>query len=103
MSQVEEIPVRVTADDFNKMSVEEYATITQMCLHVLVDKVHELQELMEKLLRTYSIEMAMCDVSLIVCLGSKPTGSVVTGICGTDRGTARLMEDLNEQYHNKKS
>ena len=102
MIQAQEIPVKVTADDFNKMSVEEHAAITQMCIGVLATKVHELQELMAKLSKTYSTEMAICDVSLIVCLGSKPTGTVVTGICGTDRGTARLMEDLNEQYHNKK-
>lgn len=100
--RVQEIPVKVTADDFDKLSVGEHAEITQMCLSTIADKVHELQELMEKLSKTYSTEVAMCDVSLIVCFGSKPTGSIATFICGTDQGTAMLMEDLHEQYNHKK-
>lgn len=51
---------------FNKMSPEDSAEITTMCLDKICDKAEELRELYIQLTKSYGIEMGICDITLLV-------------------------------------
>ena len=57
-------------EGFDKLSAEEHAEIVMMCLSKLCSKAEELQELFIQLVKTYGVEMGICDVSMIIQISS---------------------------------
>ena len=67
----DKVKMRVDLDEgFDKLSTEEHAEIIMMCLSKLCHKAETLQELFIQLVKTYGVEMGICDVSMIVQISS---------------------------------
>ncbi len=81
---MEMIKTNVNIDDyFSKMTPKDSAVITTMCLNKLTRKVEELKNLYTNLVKTYSVEMGICDITLLVQVSSPLLPEATQCILGT--------------------
>lgn len=81
-------------DYFSKMTPEDSAIITTMCLSKLASKVEELKALYSSLAKTYGFEMGICDITCIVQISAKPLSSAIISMLGTDEGIQKGLNIL---------
>ena len=91
--------VNVDIDDyFSKMEPEDSAAITTMCLAKLCSKANELKALYEQLIKTYSVEMGLCNITLLVQVSSPVLpDAAAQGIFGTAEGIKHALTMLIER------
>lgn len=82
---------------FSKMTPEDSAAITTMCLDKLCTKVNELKALYEQLAKTYSVEMGLCNITLLVQVSSPVLPDAIQGIFGTSKGIEHALTVLMEK------
>lgn len=90
--------VRVTMNPkeyFKKMSSEDAAEITAMCLDKLCAKAEELKDLYTQLAKSYGIEMGICDITLLVQV-STPVLFItpVRNMLGTPKGIKHALANM---------
>ena len=85
------------AEYFSKMSPEDSAAITTMCLNKLTRKVEELKNLYTQLVKTYNIEMGLCGITLLVQVSSPVLPCAVQSILGTSKGIEHALTVLMEK------
>lgn len=79
-------------DYFDKMSPEDSATITTMCMDKLCSKAQELKDLYVQLAKSYGFEMGACDITLLVQVSSPKLPVIpVRGLLGTDDGIKHAL------------
>ena len=79
-------------DYFDKMSPEDSATITTMCMDKLCSKVQELKDLYVQLAKSYGFEMGVCELTLLVQVSSPKLPIIpVRGLLGTDDGIKHAL------------
>lgn len=83
-------------DYFSKMTPEDSAVITTMCLNKLTRKVKELKDLYTNLAKTYSVEMGLCDITLLVQVSSPLLSDATQGLLGTPQGIKHALTILSE-------
>ena len=90
---MEEIKAHVNLKEyFEKMTPEDAATITTMCMDKLCNKAQELKDLYAQLARTYPIEMGVCDLTCIVQVSAKKLPFIpVRGLLGTPEGIKHAL------------
>lgn len=90
---MEEIKVNMNLKDyFDKMSPEDSATITTMCMDKLCNKAQELKDLYVQLAKSYGLEMGVCDITLLVQISSPKLPIIpVRGLLGTDDGIKHAL------------
>lgn len=90
---MEEIKVNVNLKDyFDKMSPEDSATITTMCMDKLCSKAQELKDLYVQLAKSYGIEMGVCELTVLVQVSSPKLPVIpVRGLLGTDSGIKHAL------------
>lgn len=90
---MEEIKVNVNLEDyFDKMKLEDSAIITKMCMDKLCSKVQELKDLYVQLVKTYDIEMSICELTVLVQVSSPKLPVVpVQGLFGTTEGIKHAL------------
>lgn len=94
---MEMIKTNVNIDDyFSKMRPEDSAVITEMCLNKLTRKVKELKDLYINLAKTYSVEMGLCDITLLVQVSSPLLPDATQGVLGTQQGIKHALTILSE-------
>ena len=81
-------------DYFSKMTPEDSATITQMCLNRLASKIAELKDLYASLAKTYGFEMGVCDITCIAQISAKPLEKPILSMLGTDGGIQKGLNIL---------
>ena len=87
----------VNIDDyFSKMRPEDSTVITMMCLNKLTRKVEELKDLYTNLAKTYSVEMGLCDITLLVQVSSPLLPDATQGVLGTSKGIKHALTILSE-------
>lgn len=84
-------------DYFSKMTPEDSAVITTMCLNKLTRKVKELKDLYTSLAKTYSVEMGLCDITLLVQVSSPLLPDATQGLFGTPQGIKHALTILSER------
>ena len=95
---MEIINTNVNIDDyFSKMRPEDSAEITTMCLNQLTRKVEELKNLYTNLAKIYSVEMSICDITLLVQVSSPLLPEATQGILGTSQGIDHALTMLMER------
>lgn len=82
---------------FSKMRPEDSAVITTMCLNKLTRKVEELKALYEQLAKTYSVEMGICDITLLVQVSSPILPDALQCIFGTSEGIKHALTVMIEK------
>lgn len=83
---------------FSKMEPEDSAAITMMCLDKLCSKANELKALYEQLAKTYSVEMGLCNITLLVQVSSPVLpAAAVQGIFGTSEGIKHALPVMIEK------
>lgn len=88
----------VNIDDyFSKMRPEDSVVITMMCLNKLTQKVKELKDLYTNLAKTYSVEMGLCDITLLVQVSSPLLPDATQGVLGTPQGIKHASTILLER------
>ena len=93
---MEMIKTNVDMDNyFSKMEPEDSAVITTMCLNKLTRKVNELKALYEQLVKTYSVEMGLCDITLLVQVSSPVLPDATQGVFGTSKGIKHALTILS--------
>ena len=86
------------SEDFDKLSTEEHAEITMMCLSRLCSKADELKELYTQFAKTYGVEMGICDVSMIVQISSPVINNVpFSCTLGTKEGIKHALLTLRDK------
>ena len=85
---------------FRKMKPENSAIIAAMCVDKLTRKVEELNNLYTQLVKTYSIEMVLCDITLLVQLSSPILPDAVQSILGTSKGIGHAVTVLMKEVEN---
>lgn len=95
----EMIKTNVDMDNyFSKMEPEDSVAITTMCLSKLCSKANELKALYEKLAKTYSVEMGLCNITLLVQVSSPVLPvAAVQGIFGTSEGIKHALPVMIEK------
>lgn len=89
------VDVKVNVKDyFSKMTAEDSAVITTMCISKLARKVEELKDLYASLVKTYGFEMGICDITCIVQISAKPLSSAMISMLGTDEGIQKGLNIL---------
>lgn len=90
---MEEIKVNMNLKDyFDKMSPEDSATITTMCMDKLCSKAQELKDLYVQLAKSYGIEMGVCEITLLVQVSSPKLPIIpVRGLLGTSDGIKHAL------------
>ena len=79
-------------DYFDKMSPEDSATITTMCMDKLCAKAQELKDLYTQLAKSYGIEMGICELTVLVQVSSPKLPVVpVRGLLGTSDGIKHAL------------
>ena len=73
-------------DYFSKMTPEDSAIITTMCINRLARKVAELKDLYASLAKTYGFEMGVCGITCIAQISGKPLETPILSMLGTDEG-----------------
>lgn len=81
-------------DYFSKMTPEDSAIITTMCINRLAHKVTELKDLYSSLAKTYGFEMGICDITCIVQISGKPLETPILSMLGTDEGIQKGLNIL---------
>lgn len=84
-------------DYFNKMTPEDSAIITTMCIDKLAHKVKELKDLYASLAKTYGFEMGICDVTCIAQVSAKPLKKSMLSMLGTDEGIQKGLNILKTE------
>lgn len=82
---------------FSKMRPEDSAAITTMCLNKLTRKVEELKDLYTNLAKTYSVEMGLCDITLLVQVSSPLLPDAAQGLLGTQQGIKHALTIISER------
>lgn len=82
---------------FSKMEPEDSAAITTMCLAKLCSKANELTALYEQLVKTYSVEMGLCNITLLVQVSSPLLPEAAQGILGTAEGIKHALTVMTER------
>lgn len=89
------IDVKVNVEDyFSKMTPEDSAAITTMCISKLARKVEELKDLFASLAKTYGFEMGICDITCIAQVSGKPLETPILSMLGTDEGIQKGLSIL---------
>lgn len=89
------VDMKVNVEDyFSKMTPEDSAAITQMCLSRLARKVAELKDLYASLAKTYGFEMGICDITCIAQISAKPLETPILSMLGTDEGIQKGLNIL---------
>ena len=90
---VEEIKTSVNLQEyFSKMTPEDAATITTMCMDQLCKKAQELKDLYTQLAKTYPFEMGACDLTCIVQVSAKGLPiAPIRGLLGTTDGIKHAL------------
>lgn len=79
-------------DYFDKMSPEDSATITTMCMDKICSKAQELKDLYVQLAKSYGFEMGVCELTLLVQVSSPKLPIIpVRGLLGTDDGIKHAL------------
>ena len=79
-------------DYFDKMSPEDAATITTMCMDKLCSKAQELKDLYVQLAKSYGFEMGVCELTVLVQVSSPKLPVIpVRGLLGTDDGIKHAL------------
>ena len=79
-------------DYFDKMSPEDSATITTMCIDKICSKAQELKDLYVQLAKSYGFEMGVCELTLLVQVSSPKLPIIpVRGLLGTDDGIKHAL------------
>lgn len=86
-----------TDDYFSKTTPEDSAVITTMCLNKLTRKVKELKDLYTNLAKTYSVELGLCDITLLVQVSSPLLPNATQGLFGTSKGIKHALTILSER------
>ena len=81
-------------DYFSKMTPEDSAVITTMCINKLARKVAELKDLYASLAKTYGFEMGVCDITCIAQISGKPLETPILSMLGTDEGIQKGLNIL---------
>lgn len=81
-------------DYFSKMTPEDSAIITTMCVNRLARKVEELKDLYVSLAKTYGFEMGICDITCIAQISAKPLETPILSMLGTDEGIQKGLNIL---------
>lgn len=81
-------------DYFSKMTPEDSAIITAMCINKLARKVKELKDLYASLAKTYGFEMGICDITCIAQISGKPLETPIISMLGTDEGIQKGLNIL---------
>ena len=81
-------------DYFSKMTPEDSAIITTMCIDKLARKVTELKDLYASLAKTYGFEMGICDITCIAQISGKPLETPILSMLGTDEGIQKGLSIL---------
>lgn len=84
-------------DYFGKMTPEDSAIITTMCINKLAHKVKELKDLYASLAKTYGFEMGICDVTCIAQVSAKPLETPILSMLGTDEGIQKGLNILKTE------
>lgn len=84
-------------DYFNKMTPEDSAIITTMCINKLAHKVKELKDLYASLAKTYGFEMGICDITCITQVSAKPLETPIISMLGTDEGIQKGLNILKTE------
>ena len=82
---------------FSKMTPEDSVIITKMCINKLTHKVKELKDLYATLAKTYSVEMCLCDITLLVQVSSPLLPDATQGLLGTPQGIKHALTILSEK------
>lgn len=92
---MEMIKTNVDMDEyFSKMTPEDSAVITTMCINRLARKVTELKDLYSSLAKTYGFEMGICDITCIAQISAKPLEASILSMLGTDEGIQKGLNIL---------
>ena len=81
-------------DYFNKMTPEDAATITTMCIDKLACKVKELKDLYSSLAKTYGFEMGICNITCIAQISANFLKAPMISMLGTDEGIQKGLNIL---------
>lgn len=81
-------------DYFSKMTPEDSAIITTMCIDKLARKVTELKDLYTSLVKTYGFEMGICGITCITQISAKPLETPILSMLGTDEGIQKGLNIL---------
>lgn len=94
---MEMIKTNINIDDdyFSKMRPEDSAVIATMCLNKLTRKVKELKDLYASLAKIYSVEMGLCDITLLVQVSSPLLPDATQGVLGTSKGIKHALTILS--------
>lgn len=93
--KLEKIKSKTDVEDyFSKMTPEDSAIITTMCLNRLARKVEELRDLYTSLVKTYDFEMGICGITCIVQISGKPLETPILSMLGTDEGIQKGLNIL---------
>ena len=79
---------------FSKMTPEDSATITKMCIDKLARKIAELKDLYASLAKTYGFEMGVCGITCIAQISGKPLETPILSMLGTDEGIQKGLNIL---------
>lgn len=93
--KLEKIKSNIDIEDyFSKMTPEDSAIITTMCINRLARKVEELKDLYASLAKTYGFEMGVCDITCIAQISAKPLEMPIISMLGTDEGIQKGLNKL---------
>ncbi len=93
--KLEKIKSNIDLEDyFSKMTPEDSAIITTMCINKLARKVTELKDLYSSLAKTYGFEMGICDITCIAQISGKPLETPILSMLGTDEGIQKGLNIL---------
>lgn len=81
-------------DYFSKMTPEDSAVITTMCISKLARKVTELKDLYTSLAKTYGFEMGICGITCIAQISAKTLEKPILDMLGTDEGIQKGLNIL---------
>ena len=81
-------------DYFSKMTPEDSAVITTMCINRLARKLEELKDLYASLAKTYGFEMGVCGITCIAQISAKPLEIPIISMLGTDEGIQKGLNML---------
>ena len=98
---METINVQVNLKDyFDKMTPEDSATITTMCMDKLCAKAQELKDLYVQLAKSYGIEMGRSELTLLVQVSSPKLPVIpVRGLLGTSDGIKHALAVMMNSGH----
>lgn len=92
---VETIKSKIDVEEyFRKMTPEDSAIITTMCVDKLACKVKELKDLYSSLAKTYGFEMGICGITCIAQISGKPLETPILSMLGTDEGIKKGLNIL---------